>query len=139
MMTNSELREILAMALDDMKSKAIEMGMEGVAVASVLNSGETVDWIGEMKVVGKVLDLEGGYNLVAVAWSKCGEVIATLADSGNPDRQMLTGELGYTGGAYGEYEGCKMAFAFSGATSEEDLVVARHGIEKLKGYLSEQK
>ncbi len=138
-MTNDELREKLALALNDMKAKAIEMGIEGVAVASVLNKGDSVDWIGEMKVVGTPLDLKGGYNLVAVAWSKCGEVIATLADSGNPERKNLTGELGYTGGAYDEYEGCKMAFAFSGATSEEDLVVAKHGIEKMKGYISEQK
>ena len=27
-------------------------------------------------------------------------------------------------------------FAFSGADSEEDLVVAKYGIEKMKGYIS---
>lgn len=135
-MTNEQLREKLAMALDDMKAKAVEMGIQGVAVASVLNNGDTVDWIGEMKVVGTPLDQKGGFNLVAVAWSKCGEVIATLADSGDPNHQTMTGELGYTGGAYDEHEGCKMAFAFSGATSEEDLVVAKYGIEKMKGYIS---
>ena len=52
-MTNGELREKLALALEDMKAKAIEMGIEGVATASVLNSGDTVDWIGEMKVVAR--------------------------------------------------------------------------------------
>lgn len=31
----------------------------------------------------------------------------------------------------------KLAFAFSGATSDEDLVVAKHGIERMKGYLGE--
>ncbi len=46
------------------------------------------------------------------------------------------GELGYAGGAYDEYEGCKLAFAFSGATSEDDLVVAKYGIEKMKGYIA---
>ena len=51
-MTNTELREKVVMVLDDMKAKAIEMGIQGVATASVLNSGETDDWIGEMKVVG---------------------------------------------------------------------------------------
>lgn len=137
-MTNVELREKIVMALDDMKAKAIEMGIEGVATASVLNQGDSVDWIGEMRVVGKALDKEGGFNLVAVAWSKCGEVIATGADSGNPDHQTMTGELGYAGGAYDEYKGCKMAFAFSGATSEEDLVVAKYGIERMKGYISDK-
>ena len=135
-MTNGELREKLVMALDDMKAKAMEMGIEGVATASVLNQGETDDWIGEMKVVGTPTNQKEGWNLVAIAWSKCGEVIATGADSGNPDHQKMMGELGFVGGAYDEYEGCKMAFAFSGADSEEDLVVAKYGIEKLKGYLS---
>ena len=134
-MSNGELREKLALALEDMKAKAIEMGIEGVATASVLNSGDTVDWIGEMKVVGSYCNWKDGYNLVAVAWSKCGEVIATHADSGDPNHQTITGELGYAGGAYDEYEGCKLAFAFSGATSEEDLVVAKYGIEKMKDYI----
>ncbi len=135
-MTNGQLREKIVMALDDMKAKAIEMGIQGVATASVLNKGETDDWIGEMKVVGTPCNEKEGWNLVAIAWSKCGEVIATHADSGNPDHQKMMGELGYVGGAYDEYEGCKMAFAFSGADSEEDLVVAKYGIEKMKGYIS---
>ena len=135
-MTNSDLREKVVMALDDMKAKAIEMGIQGVATASVLNNGETDDWIGEMKVVGTPTNQKEGWNLVAIAWSKCGEVIATGADSGNPDHQKMMGELGFVGGAYDEYEGCKMAFAFSGADSEEDLVVAKYGIEKMKGYIS---
>ena len=96
-MTNEQLRENLALALEDMKAKAIEMGIEGVATASVLNSGDTVDWIGEMKVVGSYCNWKDGYNLVAVAWSKCGEVIATHADSGDPNHQTITGELGYAG------------------------------------------
>ena len=136
-MTNEQLREKLEMALDDMKAKALEMGIQGVAVAAVLNNGDTVDWIGEMKVVETPCNLKEGHNMVAIAWSKCGEVIATGADSGNPDHEKMLGELGFVGGAYGEYQGCKMAFAFSGAVSEDDLVVARHGIEKLKGYIGE--
>lgn len=135
-MTNTELREKIVMALNDMKAKALEMGIQGVATASVLNKGETDDWIGEMKVVGTPCNQKEGWNLVAIAWSKCGEVIATHADSGKPDHQKMMGELGFVGGAYDEYEGCKMAFAFSGADSEEDLVVAKHGIEKMKEYIS---
>lgn len=138
-MTNAQLKGFIAKALEDMKAKAEEMGIQGVATASVLNKGETVDWIGEMKVVGTPYKLEEGWNLVAIAWSKCGEVIATKADSGNPDHKKIMGELGFVGGAYDEYEGCKMAFAFSGATSEEDLEVAKYGIEKMKGYMSEEK
>ena len=136
-MTNQQLREKLVMALEDMKAKAVEMGIQGVATASVLNSGETIDWIGEMKVVGTPYKLEEGWNLVAIAWSKCGEAIATRADSGNPDHKKIVGELGFVGAGYDEFEGIKMAFAFSGALSEEDLEVAKYGIEKMKCYISE--
>ena len=135
-MTNEQLREKLVMVLDEMKAKAVEMGIEGVATASVLNKGETDDWIGEMKVVGSPCNEKEGWNLVAIAWSKCGEVIATNADSGKPDHQKMMGELGFVGGAYDEYEGCKMAFAFSGADSEEDWVVAKYGIERMKNYIA---
>ena len=134
-MTNNALRNKIVMALEDMKAKAIEMGIEGVATASVLGKDETDDWIGEMKVVGTPYNQKEGWNLVAIAWSKCGEVIATGADSGQPDHQKMMGELGFVGGAYDEFEGCKMAFAFSGASSEDDLVVAKYGIERMKGYL----
>ena len=137
-MTNEQLREKLALALKDMKAKAIEMGIQGVATASVLNNGDTVDCIGEMRVVGSYCNWKDGFNLVAVAWSKCGEVIATGADSGDPNHKTITGELGYAGGAYDEHEGCKLAFAFSGATSEEDLIVAKYGIKKMKGYISNE-
>ena len=64
--------------------------------------------------------------------------MATLADSGHPNHQVMTGELNYAGGASDEHEGIKMAFVFSGATSEEDYVVAKHGIEKMKEYISEE-
>ena len=57
-MTNVELREKIVMALDDMKAKAIEMGIEGVATASVLNKGETADWMGEMRVLGVNLNIK---------------------------------------------------------------------------------
>lgn len=135
-MASGQLREKIVMSLADMKVKAIEMGIQGVAAASVLNKGETEDWIGEMKVVGSPFDKEEGSNLVAIAWSKCSEVMATGADSGDPDHKKLTGELGFVGGAYDEFDGCKMAFAFSGASAEDDLKVARYGIERLKYYMS---
>ena len=135
-MSNAQLRAKIVMALADMKTKAIEMGIQGVATASVLGKDETDDWIGEMKVVGTPYNEKEGWNLVAIAWSKCGEVISTKADSGDPDHKKMTGELGFVGGAYDEFEGCKMAFAFSGASSEDDLAVAKYGIERLKHYLA---
>ena len=137
-MKKSQLRDKLVRTLDDMKTKAVEMGIEGVATASVLDRDETDDWIGEMKVVGTPCNRKEGWNLVAIAWSKCGEVIATGADSGNPEHEKMMGELGFVGGAYDEFDGVKMSFAFSGATSEDDLLVAKYGIERMKGYLSDK-
>ncbi|MCR5804323.1 MAG: hypothetical protein K6G47_08660 [Clostridia bacterium] len=135
-MTNNELRNLIASVLEDMKNKALDMGIQGVAVASVLNKGEEYDWIGEMKVVETPYNLKEGWNLVAIAWSKCGEVIATEADSGDPKHKPILGECGFVGGAYDEYDGYKLAFAFSGALSEEDLEVAKFGIEKMKALLA---
>ena len=135
-MTNEELREDLVQVLEEMKAKALDMGIQGVAVASALNRGGTVDWIGEMKVVETPCNLKEGWNLVAIAWSKCGEAIATGADSGDPDHTKILGEYGFVGGAYEECDGIKMAFAFSGASSEDDLSVAKYGIERMKKRIS---
>ncbi len=133
-MEEKTVREKLLVTLGEMKKKAENMKINGVAVACFLDAAETVDWIGEMKVVGHPYfkDADKGWNLVAIAWSKAGEVIATNANSGNPDIERMTGELGYVGGAYGEYKGCRLAFAFSGATSEEDLEVSEYGIQFFK-------
>lgn len=134
-MDRSVIRDNLNIVLDAMEKKALAMKIQGVAVASFLDAGEEVDWVGEMRVVETPYNLKEGWNLVAIAWSKCGEVIATCADSGNPNHEKIMGELGFVGGAYDEYKGCKMAFAFSGALSEEDLEVAKFGIAKMKELL----
>lgn len=134
-MSNDELREHLIKALEEMKKKALDMKIQGVGVAAILNKDESVDWIGEMKVVETAFNFKEGWNLIAIAWSKCGEAMATGADSGDPEHEKILGECGFVGGAYEEYEGYKMAFAFSGALSEEDLEVAKHGIAFMKSRL----
>ena len=133
-----KIRQALIDTCEAMDKKAREMNMKGVAVASLLAPGEDVNWIGEMKVVDTPYNAEGGdkgWNLVAIAWSKAGEVIATNANSGNPERNCMVGELNFAGGAFDEDNGYKFAFAFSGGTSEDDLVVAQHGIEIIKTLL----
>lgn len=123
-----------------MDKKARSMNMQGVAVASILPRTSEVDWIGEMKVVDTPYNPDGGdkgWNLVAIAWSKAGEVIASGADSGNPDRKCMMGEFNFVGGAYGESADYKYAFAFSGGLSEDDLEVAKHGICCMKKLLGQ--
>ena len=39
-MTNDELRVMLAKALEEMKKKAVDMGIKGVAAASVLRGNK---------------------------------------------------------------------------------------------------
>lgn len=132
------LREALIDACNEMDKMARSKDMQGVAVATVLPAGSDVDWIGEMKVVDTPTNPDGGqtgWNLVAIAWSKAGEVIASGADSGNPDRKCMMGELNFVGGAYGEAEGYKFAFAFSGGLSEDDFAVAQYGISCIKKTL----
>ena len=45
--------------------------------------------------------------------------------------------MNFTGGAYGESENYKYAFAFSGGLSEDDYEVAQYGIEYIKSLLKE--
>lgn len=133
------LRKALTEACNEMDKKARAMDMKGVAVAAILPKESKIDWIGEMKVVDKTYNIDDsgkGWNLVAIAWSKTGEVIASGASSGNPDRKCMVGELNFVGGAYDETDMYKFAFAFSGGTSEDDLVVAKHGIEYMKSLLA---
>lgn len=131
-MEKQKVREALVQSLEEMYKKAKEIGIQGVAVASFLDKDSETDWIGEMKVVDTPCNEKEGWNLVAIAWSKAGEVIATGANSGNSSRKSLLGEYCFVGGAYGEHNGNKLAFAFSGATSEEDLEVAEYGLEMFK-------
>ena len=138
-MNKNTARDLLVRVLDDMEAKALEMKIQGVGVACFLDKDSEVDWIGEMKVVETPYNLKEGWNLVAIAWSKAGEVIASCANSGNPERKKIMGELGFVGGAYSESDEYKLAFAFSGATSEEDLKVAEYGIARFKEYAMEAK
>lgn len=131
-MDKQHVRNILVEVLDDMEKKALDMGIQGVAVAAFLDAEDTVDWIGEMKVVETPYNIKENWNLVAIAWSKAGEVIASGANSGDSSRPKMLGENCFVGGAYDEYQGCKLAFAFSGALSEEDLAVAEYGIAQFK-------
>lgn len=136
----NNLRNALVETLEAMAEKARSMNMHGVGVASVLPKESKIDWIGEMKVVDTPYNADGGdkgWNLVAIAWSKAGEVIASGADSGNPERKCMTGELNFTGGAYDESENYKFAFAFSGGLSEDDLEVAKYGISYMRSLLRE--
>lgn len=136
--TMDTLRQALIEACNQMDQMARSKNMQGVAVACALPKDSEVDWVGEMKVVDTPTNPDGGktgWNLVAIAWSKAGEVIASGADSGNPDRKCMMGELNFTGGAYGESDEYKFAFAFSGGLSEDDFAVAQYGISVAKELL----
>ena len=66
-MNNDELRGYLIEALEEMKNKALDMKIQGVGVAAILNKDESVDWIGEMQVVETPFNFKEGWNLIAIA------------------------------------------------------------------------
>ena len=121
--------------LKTMEEKARALNVEGVAVVAYLEDAATLNWIGRMQVVGKthVIIPDGkGYNLIAVAWSKASELMITLRDSGNVDRQLLHGELGFRGGAIRPIGRGYLVAAFSGGSSDQDYEISCAGLNEFQ-------
>ena len=93
-MTNDRLREYLTSVLEEMKTKAEEMHIQGVAAGAVLNRNESVDWVGGMKVVETPFNFKEGWNLIAIAWSKYGEAMATQATAAIPHIRRYSANAG---------------------------------------------
>lgn len=122
--------------LDVMEKSARSINAKGVAVLAWLDDEKTCQWVGRMRVVDAAVaenPNEKGYNLVAVAWSKAAEMMATKQNSGTTKRDYLYGELGYQGGAIKKVGNGYLVAAFSGATSEEDFKISEEGIKAFIG------
>lgn len=126
-------------ALTAMKARAAELKITGVAVVCNAQGDSVQEWISKMAVVGRMKDVpsgaQKGSNLVAVAYSKAAEMADTLQNSGTTKRTPLTGEFGYQGGLIFRIKSGYVMAVFSGGKSEDDLEVARTGLEVLKGAL----
>jgi hypothetical protein len=121
---DAEIRNLNAI-LDRMSDKTREMNLTGVSVAGVF--GQNRNLLSQSRDCGKLFNTN--WNYLAVALSKIAEMCDTLADSGSPSRNEVQGEFGYEGGTIRQAGDKFYVSAFSGAKGEEDLVIAKFGIE----------
>lgn len=112
-----------------MEQAADKLGIKGVAVMIFIPGEETVSGVSKMKVVGSMT--RKTVNFLAVANSKIAEMADTHLDSGSKVREPLTGETGWRGGLIKKVESGYIMAAFSGGTEDEDIVVAKAGIENM--------
>ncbi len=131
-----ELRTKLLDALEKADEFARKIGVVGVAVIALLQEKNSVDWIIETKIVKSIKsnnEVGDNFNFVAIAHAKAAEMMDTLKNSGTSGRELLKGELGWQGGAIKPYKNGYILVAFSGATSDEDLLISEKVIEHFLG------
>jgi len=70
-------------------------------------------------------------NMLGIAYSKASEMADTHQNSGSGLRAVYRGELGYQGGLIQKVNSGYILAVFSGGASEQDLVVAKIGLDWL--------
>ena len=130
-----EFQSTAAKIIIEMENHARKLGVKGVIViASMDNSG--LSWVSQMKAVDTIKVLDGspeksqypGYNFIGVAYSKAAEMADTKLNSGSKVRPAYQGEFGYQGGVIKKVQTGYVLTVFSGATSEQDLEIAKAGM-----------
>jgi hypothetical protein len=109
-----------------------EIPMTGVAMVAFIPGDTSLSWISKMKVAGRLADDKA--NILGIVYTKAAEMAATLKNSGNPDRKDIRGEFGYIGGVIKKVNGGYLLATFSGGKGEDDVAVARKGLEVLVKY-----
>jgi len=120
-----ETQERLVRILERMAQKATEKGLKGVAVAGVLDGRK--DFVSRTRNCGKVF--EPKLNFFGLAYTKVAEMCETLLPSGSKVRPPYAGETGYVGGTLKQAGDVHYLAAFSGGAGEEDLEIAKFGLE----------
>jgi hypothetical protein len=126
-------------ALSAMWLRVRELQVSGVALVAYEN--QPLGWQVQIMVMGRLErqpepDKRGaddkGTNYIAVASSKLAEMVSTGMNSGSASRPLLNGELGYQGGVVRvNSAGLRFYTSFSGATPEQDVLIAQAGMEVL--------
>lgn len=112
---------------------AERISIKGVAIVAYIPGDATKSWISKMKVVGHLTS--GKSNLLGIAYTKASEMADTHLDSGSKIREIYSGELGYKGGLIKKVKSGYILAVFSGGSGEQDLEVAKIGLEWLfKSY-----
>jgi hypothetical protein len=132
--------EVLAgQAIIAMKKRAEELHIKGVGVVAYVEGERAESWSSKMIVVGSLKNPPGqndpGVNLLAIAYSKAAEMADTLKNSGSKVRPPLKGEFGWEGGLIQKGKTGYLIASFSGGPSEDDLKVARVGLDILAAKL----
>ena len=112
--------------LNSMKLKAQEMNIKGVGMVAYYNY-KSKNWTSKMSIMGALKN--DTVNFLSVAYSKAGEMIDTLQNRGSTDRIPLLGEYNFLGGVIKKVGNDYVLAVFSGATGEEDTIVAQHGLD----------
>lgn len=120
-------------SLDLIDQAAQKIAIKGVAIVAFIPEGEpSTSWISKMRVVGHLAD--GKNNLLGIAYTKASEMADTHLDSGSGVRPVYSGELGYKGGLIKKVNSGYILAVFSGGNSDQDLEVAKIGLEWLGQY-----
>ncbi len=119
-------------ALEAMRTRATAMKVNGAAVVIHIAGEVTTGWESRMVVVGSFMP-KGETNVLAIAYTKAGEMADTLKDSGTstPERVVKRGENGWKGGVIRKVPGGYVLAAFSGGKSEDDVAISKEGLEIL--------
>ena len=121
--------------ITEMENHAKKLGVKGViVVASMDDTG--FSWISQMKAVDAIKSISAnpaqneypGYNFIGIAYSKAAEMADTKLDSGSKLRSPFQGEFGYQGGLIKKVQSGFILTVFSGASSEQDLEIAKAGM-----------
>ena len=118
--------------LEMIAEAAEKISIKGVAVMAFIPGDSTKTWISKMKVVGNLTANKA--NLLGVAYTKASEMADTHLDSGSGIREVFNGELGYKGGLIKKVKSGYLLSAFSGGSGEQDLEVAKVGLEWLSSH-----
>jgi len=114
------------------EAAAQKISIKGVAIVAFIPGEVTETWISKMKVVGNLTS--GKANLLGIANTKASEMADTHLDSGSKIREIYNGELGYQGGLIKKVKSGYILAVFSGGSGEQDLEVAKIGLDWLSKY-----
>jgi len=123
-------------ALRAMKQRAEELKLIGVGVVAWSDAVPVQSWTSKMMVVGQLASVTSkkdpaGENFLGIAYTKAAEMAETLRDSGSQVRPAKIGEYGYRGGLMARAKTGILFATFSGGPAEDDLKVARTGLDLL--------
>ncbi|HAH22263.1 MAG TPA: hypothetical protein DCL77_00580 [Prolixibacteraceae bacterium] len=124
-------------ALTVMGQEAQKLAIKGTAVVAFIPGEKTEAWISRMKVVGFFTN--GDANTLGIAYTKAAEMADLLKDSGSGIRKPLTGEFGWQGGVIKKVKTGYILAVFSGGSGEQDVVVAKEGLNLLYKFYSKSK